>query len=387
MKACRTSSTSFATACRRSAGLFWNRRNRRGARGESLGLAFFLCLQSFPAVSLSAAASDRFNPDNLAEHFQGACLTPGGGPFNDCRLLAWDVPKSVVAGQEATVEIGWQYAQGDPGEMTSAAIFGEWQPSTPIFGVLDSFRDEPGTVVARRFTFKAPDRPGVYRLRWVLVFGGDTVDPVLSFNGNPPDPRHPSRLVWAEADLDVTTLSPVRAPSRPGAQIDLLQEKRAYARLHPGELPAGGIQFQLLRFDVPKTVRPGQRVNAPASWRTTVGNANACVYVSIIGDWAPEEPLAVHHGYQGEPGWTVTKTCSFTAPKTPGTYRLRWILTQAFRPISVFYGKEHNGAYDPGLGIWAETSFEVVPTRASSAAEQPGHAAARPAVNAAVSAR
>ncbi|MHC1766928.1 MAG: hypothetical protein AB9869_21935 [Verrucomicrobiia bacterium] len=385
MNAFNKSSTESESAPARSRPPFRSGRGSRGVRGRSIGLAFCCCWCALSALPVSGAVSDRPSPDALAEHFQHARLTPGGDLFNDCRLLVWDVPKSVPAGQDAAVEIGWQYAHGDPGEMTSAAIFGEWQPSTPIFGVLESFRDEPGTVVARRFTFKAPERPGVYRLRWVLVFGGETVP---SYHGTPPDPRHPSCLVWAEAMLDVTAPPPVRAPSLPeGSPVDLLLETRPYARLHPGEPPAAGLQFHMLRWDVPKSVRPGQRVNTSSSWRATVGNANACVYVSIIGDWAPEEPLAVHHGYQGEPGWTVTKNCSFTAPKAPGTYRLRWILTQAFRPISVFYGKEHNGAYDPGLGIWAETSFEVAATPASSAAEQPQRAAAGPAVRAEASAR
>lgn len=379
--------TSTTSRSARSAGHLPFRRGRvrRGAPGRSIGLTLLLCLQALLAIPVSGAASDRPSPDNLAEHFQHARLTPGGDPIDDCRLLVWDVPKSAVAGQDAAVEIGWQYAQGDLGEMISAAVFGEWQPSAPIFGVIEGFRDEPGTVVARRFTFRAPDQPGAYRLRWVLALGRETVP---SYHGNPPDPRRPSRLVWAEVNLDVTAPPPVRAPSRPEApKVDLLLETRPYARLHPGEPPAAGMQFHMLRWDVPKTVRPGERVNSLSSWRTTVGNPNACVYVSIIGDWAPEEPLAVHHGYQGEPGWTVTKPCAFTAPKAPGTYRLRWILTQAFKPISVFYGKEHNGANDPGLGIWAETSFEVVPTRASSSAEQPERAAAGPAVRAEASAK
>lgn len=364
---------------------FRSGRVRRGASGCSIGLTLLLCLQALLAIPVPSAASDRPPPDNLTEHFQYARLTPGGDPFNDCRLLVWDVPKSVSAGQEAAVEIGWQYVQGDPGEMISAAAFGEWQPSAPIFGILTGFRDEPGTVAARRFTFKAPDRPGAYRLRWVLVFGSEIVP---SYHGSAPDPRHPPRLVWAEANLDVTAPPPVRASSLPeGSPVDLLLETRSYGRLHPGEPPAAGLQFHLLRWDVPKTVRPGQRVNSLSSWRATIGNPNACVYVSIIGDWAPTEPLAVHHGYQGEPGWTVTKPCAFTAPKTPGTYRLRWILTQAFRPISVFYGKEHKDAYDPGLGIWAETSFEVVSTHASPAAAQTQAAAPGASVRAEASAR
>ena len=108
-----------------------------------------------------------------------------------------------------------------------------------------------------------------------------------------------------------------------------------------------------MSWQMPSEVAPGQEVESAIDWQTARGNPNAVVYACVIGDWSPDEPIEqLEHGMQGSPGNDVQRTFRFRAPERPGTYRVRWILAQAFKPITSFYGKEHHGAADPGSEPW-----------------------------------
>jgi hypothetical protein len=302
--------------------------------------------------------------DYLASERGHSKLAVGGTEAHGCRLLAWDVPRSVSAGQQVTIEIGWQILHGDPGEAARATVIGEWDPDKPLRIVYGAFRDEPGTIVARRMSFEAPAKTGRFGLRWVLAFGPG---PAPAYYGHASGQGTGSdSLVWCESTLVVRAAVPAVQPAARSELStpprDRLAAERPDSRLKPGELSAAA-EFRLLTWSVPKVVRPGEVVRSSICWQTIDGNPNAHVFVSVIGEWDPDKPLALlHHGYQGEIGTTVTKPFSFVAPQTPGLHRIRWILAQAFKPITVFYGKEHNVADDPGLGTWAEVQIEVAST-------------------------
>ncbi|MBM3880787.1 MAG: hypothetical protein FJ387_13905 [Verrucomicrobia bacterium] len=118
--------------------------------------------------------------------------------------------------------------------------------------------------------------------------------------------------------------------------------------------------MRLASWVLPALVQPGQRVQSQVTWATVSGNPNAMVYVTVLADWSPEKPLAqLYQGLQGRPGAQFDRSFEFQAPTEPGTYRLRWIAAQAFRPVTRFFGKPHGGASDPGLGYWAELPLRV----------------------------
>lgn len=125
-------------------------------------------------------------------------------------------------------------------------------------------------------------------------------------------------------------------------------------------------------WDIPLSVFRGSVVDASASWCIAdcganetcpegCGlNENAVTYVTVFGDWQPDEPLAtlVNGELMGAPR-SITQEFSFTAPTTPGIYRMRWNLVEAFAPVDSFCSHPDEGPDDPGCGRYAETSFVV----------------------------
>ncbi len=128
-----------------------------------------------------------------------------------------------------------------------------------------------------------------------------------------------------------------------------------------GPYDAEGRQFRLVYVNLPPTVRALETVKGRILWRTIGGNPNAVIYSTVIGNWKPATPLAtlVSGGYQGVAGTEFERSFEFTAPKTPGKYRIRWLLNQAFAPITNFYSKEHVNSYDPGHAFWTEVELTV----------------------------
>jgi hypothetical protein len=110
-------------------------------------------------------------------------------------------------------------------------------------------------------------------------------------------------------------------------------------------------------------------VSSTIVWETDRGNPNAVIHATVLGDWAPDDVIAVleRAGSQGRAGKRFERRFSFAAPTREGNYRVRWVLTQAFRPVSRFYGKRDGGANDPGGGTWAEVHFTVTASDAPPA--------------------
>ena len=116
-------------------------------------------------------------------------------------------------------------------------------------------------------------------------------------------------------------------------------------------------------WNIPREVNPGQFVSSQILY-TMAGsyNANAVTYKNVLAEWQPDSPIAILESgiLQGSP---VTHICnfSFTAPTTPGVYRLRLAMTWAFAGIQHFYGDGPKGdGNNPGVGPWAEVKIRVV---------------------------
>lgn len=169
--------------------------------------------------------------------------------------------------------------------------------------------------------------------------------------------------VFAPTSVGDQTRGTAALPDQSAKRKDYFLDNCQKTYLSPGGIGPTleeGRHFRLTYWNLPRTIRPGQPIESRLSWETVSGNANAVVYVTVIGDWQPDKPLVdLYQGNQGEPGKQVERTFEFKAPQEPGRYRLRWILTQAFRPITKFYGQEHHDANDPGHGWWSEVDFYV----------------------------
>lgn len=130
-------------------------------------------------------------------------------------------------------------------------------------------------------------------------------------------------------------------------------------------VPDGGTlsdnYFTLNTFDVPKSVAPGQNVPVSLSYTTYSGGENAVVYKTVLASWQPSTPLAtLENGELQGSARTVSKSFSFTAPTTPGTYRIRLAMVWAFEPITNFYGNGPYGdAWSPGVGHTSEVILKV----------------------------
>jgi hypothetical protein len=146
------------------------------------------------------------------------------------------------------------------------------------------------------------------------------------------------------------------------AQRDHLAENYAESRIRAGEGRNRGSEFRLVLWEMSDSARPAETMTSRIIWETDRGNPNAVIYATVIGDWAPSSPIAiiVNGGTQGRPGNRFERRFSFAAPRAPGTYRVRWILTQAFAPLTEFYGQARGDVNNPPGGTWAEARFTVV---------------------------
>lgn len=113
--------------------------------------------------------------------------------------------------------------------------------------------------------------------------------------------------------------------------------------------------FKLLYWNHPPTVRAGEKVLHRIAWQRIAANPNAVLHLTVIGDWAPDQPLAtlISGGFQAA-GETKVGEVEFIAPRKKGTYRIRWIMAAAFSPVTNFYSKE-----DDQNPIWSEIVFTV----------------------------
>jgi hypothetical protein len=133
--------------------------------------------------------------------------------------------------------------------------------------------------------------------------------------------------------------------------------------------PDGGVinaqpeKTQMLYWNLPKTVSPGQIVRSSLAFTWVTNAPNSVVYKSILGDWRPTSPIAwVEDGVLQGAIRTVRHDFNFTAPSTPGDYRMRLAMTWAYEGITNFYGNGATGdAWHPGVGHWAEVEYEVIP--------------------------
>jgi hypothetical protein len=137
---------------------------------------------------------------------------------------------------------------------------------------------------------------------------------------------------------------------------------RAYYSPDGGEDPGSDIE-RLEFWNLPKAVVAGQPMTSALAFTIrSDANPNAVVYKSVLAEWQTNSPIAFLENaeLQGSPR-KVNKTFSFTAPPSPGTYRIRLAMTFAFQGIQRFFGDAPLGdAFNPGVGHYAEILFDVV---------------------------
>lgn len=126
-----------------------------------------------------------------------------------------------------------------------------------------------------------------------------------------------------------------------------------------GSEPGPSLEFYDVTF--PQTVAPGEQVTFEIEWnRCSDCNPNAVIYSSLLGDWAPANPLYVSDAYFTSCDETAVDSVTFQAPTQPGEYRLRWIMCFAFDAIRNFCGEHcETSADDPGYCPYVEVSFTV----------------------------
>lgn len=93
------------------------------------------------------------------------------------------------------------------------------------------------------------------------------------------------------------------------------------------------------RFSIPSVIQPGQECDVHVVWSVSTTHV-PITYVNYFGNWQPGEELARGALYGGTPasGNTYTDDFTFTAPETPGYYRIRFMWFLYSSPIGNFYG-------------------------------------------------
>jgi len=146
-----------------------------------------------------------------------------------------------------------------------------------------------------------------------------------------------------------------------GSSSDYLAGRDSASYLPPSGGTNSGTEFRMISWSMPHSAAPGETVSSTIVWETARGNPNAVIYATVIGDWAPSAPLAtiVNAGKQGPPGTRFDRSFNFTAPSARGSYKVRWILVQAFAPLTHFYGHADGDAYAPQGGTWSQLDLTV----------------------------
>ena len=161
--------------------------------------------------------------------------------------------------------------------------------------------------------------------------------------------------------VDYLHLSGVNSNAHAGEPVDYLLRDSA-VRDENGDILAACISpggeyssFRLVYWNYPPTVRPGAKLVHRIAWQRIGANPSAVLYLTVISDWQPDQPLAtlINGGFQAV-GEEQVGEVEFTAPRKPGTYRVRWIMAAAFSPVTNFYSKE-----DDQNPIWCEIVFKV----------------------------
>jgi sugar lactone lactonase YvrE len=292
------------------------------------------------------------------------CLSPNGGQttIGDGSITVnyWNIPEVVAPGQQVTNQISYTVGGNpNPNAVVYKTVLAEWQTNTPIAVLENGGLQGPVGTIEKTFGFAAPTTPGTYRLRLAMTwaFAG-----IQSFYGDGPhgSGSSPGDGPWAEVTIRVA------APAVTDYFLtDLAAGLVPCLSPNGGQTAIGDGSITVNYWNIPEVVAPGQQVTNQISY-TVGGNPNpdAVVYKTVLAEWQTNTPIAVleNGGLQGPVG-TIEKTFGFTAPTTPGTYRLRLAMTWAFAGIQGFYGDgPHGSGSSPGDGPWAEVTIRVAET-------------------------
>ena len=312
---------------------------------------------SNPGVGYYAEVTFRVSAPPQTDYFlsysvlSNAYFSPSGGTRSgsDLRMDYWSLPEVVAPGQTVISTLGYSVLGGGPGAIVYKTVLAEWAPTAPIAVLENGVSQGSPRAVEKQFTFTAPTTPGVYRLRLAMTwaFAG-----IQNFYGDGPwgGSSNPGVGYYAEVTF--------RVAAPPQTDYFLSYSVLSNAYFSPSGGTRSGSDLRMDYWSLPEVVAPGQSVISTLGYSVLGGGPFAVVYKTVLAEWAPTAPIAVLENgvLQGSPR-AVEKQFTFTAPTTPGVYRLRLALMWAFRGIQNFYG---DGSWEnSGVGCYAEVSFRV----------------------------
>lgn len=173
-------------------------------------------------------------------------------------------------------------------------------------------------------------------------------------------------LLWDKTVRPVQRPAPLAlledelAPPGPQARTDYLDREASGSNLVPGGSSFEGSDFRLLSWTHDWRETASRRVTHVLTWEVDQGPADTPLVATAWGEWDPDRPLAVlFKGPRGRLGTQVTRRLAFLTPRRPGTYRVRWTIGPAARPVSSFYGRRGAGPSLRGRVSWAEATIQV----------------------------
>jgi hypothetical protein len=280
-------------------------------------------------------------------------LSAFGDDRETCSNIGFDyvsLPPVVAPGQQVKVKLQWNFLNPcNPAAMIFMNAFGNWQPGNELARLVDGESVGGTKTVTNAFSFQAPATPGTYRIRIPFV---EAFAPVTNFYGGPlGGPSNPGIGDYAEVSLVV---------KRPPVEDYFANTNAAFlASFGNDRETCSNIGFDYI--GLPPMVTPGQQVQVELQWNyLNPCNPSAMIFMNAFGDWQPGNELTRLVNGEAVGGTkTVTNAFSFSAPTTPGTYRIRIPFIEAFAPVTNFYGGPSGGPYAPGIGDYAEVTFTV----------------------------
>ncbi|MBI4663004.1 MAG: immunoglobulin domain-containing protein [Verrucomicrobia bacterium] len=166
---------------------------------------------SNPGIGPYAEVLVRVEKPPRADYFldqsaqNGSYYSPGGGEHDTSdmqRLDYWNLPEVVLPGQTVRSSLAYTVRGLNPNAVTFKSIHAEWQPDTPLVILENGELQGSARLVRKEFSFKAPEIPGVYRLRLGITYAFRGIQ---NFYGDGPvgPPSNPGVGPYSEVVLRV----------------------------------------------------------------------------------------------------------------------------------------------------------------------------------------
>lgn len=272
-------------------------------------------------------------------------------------------PQTIYPGDDVTVIL--RFTNLDLEHMNSrlnAAVFGNWSQEALGKIVVNERRSDMPVTMIKSVRFKAPPKAGKYKIRWLAA---DNKGMPATFNGgfDQAGLQKTGPDIWTEFEMDVSprpeelTMAPEEVDIAGLVSVDYMPDQ---TRVDPIQ---GKFQnyLEFTSFEIaPDPPAADKQMTLTVRIKNLSGKSPDKLYLEALGDWAPRTVIGrlIDGVAKADLGKDVEQKISFTAPSSPGDYRVRLILMTEDNASVDFFGRPLRGR-DARVKCWTEIPFTV----------------------------